>query len=162
MNIYTPEEIESIKKLKSVNDDLEDFFSKKREEWNELISPLFDSLKIDINTNSSKVILDTQSKCLSFRQVMAEQISVYLDRRSKQEVKLKKAKQNKFIYYSTGFGIKTSMGEKTLLIDAHVSEETRNVEIIENYVEYLRQTNKNLESLQFTIKNIIDLLNLLK
>jgi hypothetical protein len=30
-----------------------------------------------------------------------------------------------------------------------------------NYIEYLRQTNKNLESLQFTIKNIIDLFNYL-
>lgn len=162
MTIYTPEEIDSINKIKAINDNLEDFFSKKREEWNLLITPLFESIKIDINTNSSKIILDCQSKCLSFRQVITDQISVYLDRRSKQEVKLKKAKQNKFIYYSTGFGIKTSMGEKTLLIDAHVSEETRNIELIENYVEYLRQTNKNLESLQFTIKNIIDLLNLLK
>ena len=36
-----------------------------------------------------------------------------------------------------------------------------NVELIENYIEYLRQTNKNLESLQFTIKNIIDLFNYL-
>jgi tRNA(Ser,Leu) C12 N-acetylase TAN1 len=53
------------------------------------------------------------------------------------------------------------MGEKTLLIDAHVSEEQRNIELIENYIEFLRQSNKNLESLQFTIKNIIDLFNYL-
>jgi len=93
--------------------------------------------------------------------MITEQISTFLDRRSKQDVKLKRIKQDKFIWYATSFGVKTNMGEKSLLIEAHVAEEQRNVELIENYIEYLRQTNKNLESLQFTIKNIIDLFNYL-
>jgi hypothetical protein len=105
--------------------------------------------------------METQALCLSYRQALTEQISSFLDRRSKQDVKLKRIKQDKFIWYATSFGIKTNMGEKSLLIDAHVAEEQRNIELIENYVEFLRQTNKNLESLQFTIKNIIDLFNYL-
>jgi hypothetical protein len=92
---------------------------------------------------------------------LTEQISSFLDRRSKQDVKLKRIKQDKFIWYATSFGVKTNMGEKSLLIEAHVAEEQRNIELIENYIEFLRQTSKNLESLQFTIKNIIDLFNYL-
>jgi hypothetical protein len=105
--------------------------------------------------------MDVQSTCLTYRQVLTEQISHFLDKRSRQDVKLKKVRQDKFIWYATSFGVKTKMGEKTLLIDAHVSEEQRNIELIENYIEFLRQSNKNLESLQFTIKNIIDLFNYL-
>ena len=155
------EELEKISKLKDTNDRLEDFFNSKREEWSKMIQPLFDVLKFEITTKTSQQILDTQALCLSYRQSLTEQISIFLDKRSKQDVKLKRIKQDKFIWYATSFGVKTNMGEKTLLIEAHVSEETRNVELIENYIEFLRQTNKNLESLQFTIKNIIELFNYL-
>ncbi len=161
MNIYSQEELDKISRLKETNDRLEDFFNTKREEWSKMIQPLFDVLKFEITTKTSQQILDTQALCLSYRQSLTEQISIFLDKRSKQDVKLKRIKQDKFIWYATSFGVKTNMGEKTLLIEAHVSEETRNVELIENYIEFLRQTNKNLESLQFTIKNIIELFNYL-
>ncbi len=161
MNVYTPEEVERINKIKETNDKLELFFQDKRSEWNKTIEPLYQILKFEITTESSKKIMETQSLTLSYRQMITEQISVFLDKRSKQEVKLKRLKQDKFIWYSTGFGIKTNMSEKTILIDAHVAEEQRNIELIENYIEFLRQSNKNLESLQFTIKNIIELFNYL-
>jgi hypothetical protein len=161
MNTYTPEEIDRISKIKEKNDKLEDYFKNNRVSWNERIEPLFEVFKLEINNQSTKRIMETQALCLTFRQALNEEISSFLDRRSKQDVKLKRLKQEKFIWYATSFGVKTNMGEKTLLIDSHVSEEQRNIQLIENYIEFLRQTNKNLESLQFTIKNIIDLFNYL-
>ena len=159
--VYTQDEVDRINKIKETNDRLEQFFQDKRAEWNKMIEPLYQVLKFEITSESSKKIMETQSLCLSYRQMITEQISVFLDKRSKQEVKLKRLKQDKFIWYATSFGVKTNMGEKTLLIEAHVAEEQRNVELIENYIEFLRQSNKNLESLQFTIKNIIELFNYL-
>jgi hypothetical protein len=161
MNVYTSEEVDRINKLKETNDKLEDFFKGKREEWKNIIEPLFEIFKLEITIHTSKRIMETQASCLSYRQALTEQISSFLDRRSKQDVKLKRIKQDKFIWYATSFGVKTNMGEKSLLIEAHVAEEQRNIELIENYIEFLRQTSKNLESLQFTIKNIIDLFNYL-
>ncbi len=162
MNVYTGDELSKISKLKDTNDKLEEFFDQKKSEWGLSVSPLFESLKLDINLNNSKIIMETQSYSLSFRQRINEEISSFLNRRSRQDVKLKRLRQDKFIFYATGFPIKTNQGEKSILIDAHVSEEQRNVEIIENYIEFLRQLNKNLESLQYTIKNIIELFNILK
>jgi hypothetical protein len=161
MNVYNQEELDRIARIRDTNDKLEDFFKNKRQEWKELIEPLFQVLKIELNSQTSKQIMEVQSTCLTFRQLLTEQISHFLDKRSRQDVKLKKIRQDKFIWYATSFGVKTNMGEKTLLIDAHVAEEQRNIELIENYIEFLRQSNKNLESLQFTIKNIIDLFNYL-
>jgi hypothetical protein len=161
MNVYSQEEIDRIARIRETNDKLEEFFKNKRQEWKDLIEPLFLVLKIELNSQTSRQIMEVQSTCLTYRQLLTEQISHFLDKRSRQDVKLKKVRQDKFIWYATSFGVKTNMGEKTLLIDAHVSEEQRNIELIENYIEFLRQSNKNLESLQFTIKNIIDLFNYL-
>ena len=161
MNVYNQEELDRIARIRDTNDKLEDFFKNKRQEWKELIEPLFQVLKIELNSQTSKQIMEVQSTCLTYRLLLTEQISHFLDKRSRQDVKLKKIRQDKFIWYATSFGVKTNMGEKTLLIDAHVAEEQRNIELIENYIEFLRQSNKNLESLQFTIKNIIDLFNYL-
>ena len=161
MNVYSPEELERIEKLKEVNDRLEEFFKDKRDQWNKDLQPLFDSIRTNITKETAQKMIESQSDCIMFRQLMNEQISIFLNKRSKQDVKMKRLKQDKFIWYATGFGIKTNMGEKTLLIEAHIAEEQRNIELIENYIEFMRLSSKNLESLQYTIKNIIELNNLL-
>lgn len=161
MNLYPQEEQDRITKARETNDKLEEFFNTKREEWNKNMDPLYISLKDNFTIENSSKIIDIQSLALSYRQIINEQISFFLNKRSKEEVKLKKLKQDKFIFYATGFGLKTNMGEKSILIDAHIGENERNLQLIENYVEYLRSSSKNLESLGYTIKNIIELMNYL-
>lgn len=161
MNLYNDEEISRINKAKETNDKLEDFFNGKREEWTNNINPLFDVLKLKFTMENSLKVMDAQSLALSYRQMINEQISFFLNKRSKEEVKIKKLKQDKFVFYATGFGLKTNLGEKVVLMDAHIAENDRNIQLIENYVEFLRSSSKNLESLGYTIKNIIDLMNYL-
>lgn len=161
MNLYNEEELSRISKIKETNDKLEDFFNQKREEWTNNINPLFDVIKNNFTLENSIKIMDVQSQALTFRQMINEQISFFLNKRSKEEVKIKKLKQDKFVFYATGFGLKTNLGEKGLLIDAHIAENDRNIQLIENYIEFLRSSSKNLESLGYTIKNIIDLMNYL-
>jgi threonine synthase len=162
MNPYSNEEIENINKDSDKNKRMEEFFDSRRSEWNKTIEPLFDVLKIDItNPSNFTKILDAQSIALSLRQQINEQITTFLNKRSKETSKLKKARQDKFIFYATGFGIKTSMGEKSILIDGHLREAERTVEIIESYIDFLRDTIKNLESLSYAVKNMTDLLNYL-
>jgi len=161
MNLYNEEEIARINKAKDTNDKLEEFFNGKREEWTNNITPLFEVIKNNFNLENSQKIMDVQSLALTYRQLINEQISFFLNKRSKEEVKIKKLKQDKFVFYATGFGLKTNLGEKGLLIDAHISENDRNIQLIENYIEFLRSSSKNLESLGYTIKNIIDLMNYL-
>jgi len=161
MQVYNPQEVENIKKVQAKNDRLEQFFLNKREKWAKDLEPLFEVVKLEVTRETANKITETQSMSLSYRQRANEQISEFLQKRSKQDVKIKQLKQDKFIFYATGFGIKTNYGEKQILIDAHLGEEQRNIELIENYIEFLRAMNKNLESLQYTLKNIIELYNLL-
>ena len=156
MIIYPPEELERIKKVQETNQRLEDFFKVRREEWNNSVEPLTEIFKMDLNTQSAKKIMEVQALSLSYRQKINDEVSVFLEKRSKQDVKLKKLRQDKF-----AFAVKTNTTEKTIMIEAHIAEENRNIEIIDNYIDFLRSTNKNIESLQFTIKHIIELFNYL-
>ena len=161
VNLYNEEELARIEKIKETNDKLEEFFNNKRVEWTSNVEPLFEVIKNNFNLESFSKVVEAQSIALSFRQSINEQISFFLNKRSKEEVKLKKVKQDKFMFYALGIGLKTSLGEKNTLIDAHIAENERNIQLIENYVEFLRSTSKNLEALGFTIKNIIELMNYL-
>jgi hypothetical protein len=162
MKIYDKNELERINKVKETNDKLEDFFNNKRAEWNKTIEPLFKVLSLDLSSPSNlKSILEGQSLALSYRQQINEQISLFLNKRSKETTKIKKLRQDKFIFYATGFGIKTNLGEKGILIEGHIAENDRTIEIIDSYIEFLRDCNKNLESLGYSIKNMIELMNYL-
>lgn len=162
MNLYNQEEVERITKVKETNDKLEDFFNDKRAEWNKNVEPLFKVLSVDLsNPSNSKQILEAQSIALSFRQQINEQINFFLNKRSRETTKIKKLRQDKFVFYATGFGIKTNLGEKGILIDGHIAENDRCIELIESYIEFLRDTVRNLESLGFSIKNMIELMNYL-
>lgn len=162
MNIYNQEEIDRIQKVKETNDKLEDFFNDKRVDWNKMIEPLFAILAADL-TNSANVkkILDTQSFSLTYRQQINDQINLFLNKRSKESAKIKRLRQDKFIFYATGFGVKTNLGEKGILIDGNLAENERCLELIESYISYLRDTIKSIDSLGYSIKNMIDLLNYL-
>jgi hypothetical protein len=159
---YTQQELDKIKKLKEANDSLEEYFTKRRIDWSKDLEPLFSVIRFEFNNSNVNKILESQALALSYRQQISEEVSQFLDRRTKQDVKLKRIKQDKFIFYATSFGVKTNTTEKSIMIEAHVSEESRNIELIDNYVEFLRASGKTLESLQYTIKNIIELLNYLK
>jgi Recombination, repair and ssDNA binding protein UvsY len=161
MNLYTQEEVDRINKSKEANDKLEEYFNTKRDEWNKNIEPLFEVLKNNFTIEKKDNIIEVSSLALSYRQNINEQISFYLNRRSREDVKIKKLRQDKFVFYATGFGLKTNLGEKAMLIDAHIAENDRTIQLIEVHVEFLRSCSKNLETLGFTIKNIIELMNYL-
>ncbi len=162
MNVYNQEEINRIEKARETNDRLEDFFKDKRTKWHDDILPLFKVLALELdNPSNAKKLLESQAYSLTFRQNINDEISLFLTKRSKETTKIKKLRQDKFIFYATGFGIKTNLGEKGILIDGHLSENDRAVELIESYIEFLRDTVRNLESFGYSIKNMIELMNYL-
>lgn len=161
MNLYPQEELDRINKVKETNDKLEEYFNQRRDVWNKNLEPLFEVIRNRLTIDNSSKVFESQSIALSYRQEINEQISFFLNKRSKEEVKIKRIRQDKFVFYALGIGLKTNAGEKSTLIDAHLAENDRTILLIDNYVEFLRSCSKNLESLGYTIKNIIELMNYL-
>lgn len=161
-NLYPQDEQDRINKVKEANERLESFFQEKRNEWNKNIEPLYKALNVDLtNPSNLKNVIGLQASALSYRQLINEQVNFFLNKRSKEMIKLKRLKQEKFLFYATGFGVKTNLGEKSLLIDAHLAENDRNIELIDSYIDFLRDTSKTVESMQYSIKNMIELINYL-
>ena len=159
MNLYTQEELDRIKKCSEKNQAMEDFFQTRMNEWNGKINPLFDVLKEKLT--SPDCIMENQALALSYKQIIMEQISLFLSKRSKEDTNLKRLKQDKFVLYAVASPLKTNTGEKIMLIEGHIAENQRTLELIENHIEFLRSCSKNLDSFSYAIKNIIDLMNYL-
>lgn len=162
MNLYSKEELEKIAKKKENNEKMEEFFSQKRAELLKEVNPLVSSLSLDMTKSENpKKLLDSQATALSLRLQINEQVNYFLNKRTRESIILKKLKQEKFIFYATSFGVKTNMGEKIILIDAHLGEYERAVSMIESHIDFLRETIKSLESFGYSIKNMIELLTYL-
>ena len=159
--IFPQDELDRINKVIEVNEKAEAFLNEARQKWMDEINPLFEQMKTKLTIETSQYIVDLQSLALSYRQRLSEDINYWIHKRTKEDARLKRIKQNKFLFYATGFGLKTNMGEKGILIDGHIAENQRLIDMYDNHVEFLRSTSKNLESLGYTIKNIIDLMNYL-
>lgn len=163
MKLYDANEIARIDSIKQTNDKMEDYFNEQKVEWNNKVNPLLESIRNKITIDTSEKVMETQSLALVYRQALNDQISFFLNKRSKEEVKYKKIKQDKFVFYSIGDGsaLKTNASEKASLIEAHLAESDRAIQLIESYIEYLRGSMKSLEGLGFTYKQIIELMNIL-
>ncbi|NDA77438.1 MAG: hypothetical protein EBY07_06470 [Actinobacteria bacterium] len=159
---FSEQELEQIAKKREDNNRLEEFLSNKRDEWIKNIKPIYDELIPNFNRTNAGKIIEIQSLALSYRQMINEQIAFFLNKRSKQEVFLKELKNQKFIFYAIGFSVKTNSQEKVQLVEAHLAEYERNIQLLETHVDFLRATGKNLESVGFTVKNVNDLMSYLQ
>jgi len=162
MNPLSQEERDKIEKSREKNDKMEEFFNDKRTQWNTNAEKIFKVLAIDLSSPSNaKQVFDAQADALTLRQQINDSINYFLNKRSKETSKLKIIRQEKLIFYATGFPVKTNTGEKVILIEGHISENERTIELIDSYIDFLRDTSKNLESFGFSIKNRIELMNYL-
>jgi len=141
--------------IENSNGKLEDYFDEERKKWNNLLSTLYAVLsKKDINA-----ITELQANVLSLRQKIQEDISIYMNRLTKENSKLRKAKADRMEYYMYGFGLKTGSTEKTMMIDRDLNEKKRNVELLESHIEYLRECRYSCDQIQYAVKNLVGLLN---
>ena len=162
MKVFTSTDLEQMKAKRESNNRLEEFLKGKRDEWNGNVDLVFATIKHNnLNASEFTKVIDSQAMALSYIQHLNDESSFFLNKMSKSSTSVKLAKQEKFLFYSTGFGIKTNLGEKKILIDAHVAENDREIELIETHIDYLRETVKNLQTFNFSVKNIISLMDFL-
>ena len=67
----------------------------------------------------------------------------------------------RFEFYATSYQVKTSGTEKIKLIEADLSEYQAFINELDEHVNFLRDTSKNLESINFSVKGRIEIANIL-
>ena len=167
LNIYEEGELEKIAKIAETNDRMEDFFGQKRDGWNKNVLDITTQARCKYNAENAQTIVDLQATALAYRQNLNDEISMFLQKRIKEKNKLKKAAHEKTIWYALGkspLGLNYKMvstSHMSNIIDSHVSEVERGVELIDSHIDFLRTSAKILADIGYQVKNTIEFYNLL-
>jgi len=135
---------------------LEEYFEAQRTEWSNKLKPLYTAIRGD-----HRELIDTQALQLSYRHMAMDDATKLLSKLSRELSKKKILERDSFLYYATGYGLKTSNPEKTKLIDADLAERVRVIELIQEHIDYLREIIKLLDQIGYAIKNRISIFNYL-
>ena len=125
-------------------------------QWKAIINNLTDKLKGDV-----KDATDIQAEAISHRQSVVEEIKIYSVKVWRSVQKMKGLTKKRFEFYATSYQVKTSGTEKLRLIEADLSEYQLFINELDEHVNLLRDTSKNLEAINYSAKSKIELYNML-
>jgi hypothetical protein len=120
-----------------------------------------DSLTRRIREDDLRKVCDIQAEAISHRQSVVEEIRMYSVKIHKLVQKMKGLTKARFEFYATSYQVKTSGSEKIKLIEADLSEYQAFINELDEHVNFLRDTSKNLESINYSVKGRIELANIL-
>lgn len=126
-------------------------------QWNAIVNGLTKRLQEE----DFKNVIDIQAEAISHRQSAISEIRVYSVKIYKLVQKIKILTKARFEFYATSYQVKTSGTEKVKLIDADLSEYQLFINELDEHVNFLRDTSKNLEAINYSVKSKIELANIL-
>lgn len=136
---------------------LEDQLNAEQVNWDDLISKLGAKLKGDI-----KFLYEVDADLSSYKQLITSEMRKYALTIYKENKVLKGLIKSRFEWYSTKYQINIkSSGDKMKLIEADVADIQYKVDILDNHIDYLKGCGENLKQMSYSIKNRIELLNIL-
>lgn len=109
-----------------------------------------------ITSSALKDIVEVQAEAISHRQSVVEEIKIYSVKIHKFVQKMKVLTKARFEFYATSYQVKTSGTEKLRLIESDLSDYQCFINELDEHVNFLRDTSKNLESINFSVKNRIE------
>ena len=128
--------------------------------WRAIINKLTDRVK-DMSLNGIKEVPVIQADAISYRQMVGEEVRTYSIKVHKL-VQLQKAlTKDRFEFYATSYQVKTNGTEKLKLIESDLAEIQEFINELDEHVNFLRDTSKNLESINYSAKGKIELSNIL-
>jgi hypothetical protein len=158
------------------NIELKQITEEKKEEWSKNvrdISPL-------IRSKNPHDMTDAQALALSYRTMLLDEISYFLSELNEVQSKLKVAKKDKFILYTTGLlpdgtrpapeilrnpvigNQKITGPQKEMIISGDLNELEKTSQILNDTIEYLRECIKTIDQYMYAIKNRLELFVMFK
>ena len=155
---------------------LGEIVEEKKKEWAgnlKDLSPL-------IRSKQPHDMTDASALALSYRTMILEEISYFLNELATEQKVYKELKRDKFILYTTGLypdgtrppsnvtnhpligNSKISGGQKDMVISGDLSDFEHTTEILGQTVDYLRECIKTIDQYMYSIKNRIELFGIFK
>lgn len=117
--------------------------------------------KLTVKLNcSAKDVIPLQAEAISLRQQVAENIKDMSYELFKLVSKIKVARKQLFEFYSTTYSLPTNATEKAKLIEWDLHKQDQQKNNLDNHIEFLRECLKDMDNINFAIKNKISLYQL--
>lgn len=137
-------------------DELESKLDEKKKLWSQTLINLSGRLK----NKEPRELVELQAEVISQKQNLIDEMAEYAVKLAKDVSKKKVLYKQHFENYKQTYSIKTNVGELGKLIEAELAMHERKLNIYEIYIEFLKDTGKNFEQLNYGIKNKIELVNI--
>jgi Trp operon repressor len=131
--------------------------SESKKQWTAIVRILTNRLKND----NIKDVYDIQAEAISHRQNVVEEVNIYAVKIHKLSQQMKVLSKARFEFYTTSYQVKTSGTEKLRMIESDLSKNQLFIDELDEHVNFLRETSKNLESINYSVKGRIELANIL-
>lgn len=139
------------------NKKVEESLKVMEEKWDKTIEDLSKRLSCE-----AKELVELQSEVISRRQILTDEIAQMSYNIYKLLPKIKRIRKERFEFYSLEYQIRKISGpERAKLIDADLSFHDHLINIYEAHIEFLRETCKNVDNINYAIKNKIELYNIM-
>lgn len=136
---------------------LENKLTNESENWSKKITKITFDLRGDV-----KLLVNVQADIASYKQMILDDIRKYSLVMYKDMPGLKAMKKSRYEFYSTKYQINVKSGtDKKGLIEADIAKIQYKVDLLETHIDFLRESGSNLESLGYSVKNRIQLLEIL-
>lgn len=136
---------------------LEQNLESQQDIWNRAIEGYTNSLKGDI-----KQLHITDADATNSRQLISSEIRKYSLMIHKTNRSRKQLVKKQFEHYSTNYQIVVkNSSDKMKLIEADIRMIDYKIDLLDSHVSFLRETGDNLKQMGYSIKNRIELLNIL-
>lgn len=132
--------------------ELEKAFKEERDNWDNKVTELVSSIRYNDRFTEAMVL------GLSYRQQIVDQITQYKQVSAKRRSNIDKLRVMRYREYMIEGDLKLSASEKNDAVNADLTAYTYQLSIIENQIEFLRETLKTLTDFQYTIKNKLEII----
>jgi len=139
----TPEKINIVEKFESQ-------FKLLRQNWNEIIFKLSDSLRGDL-----KNIIDLQAEVSSYRQQLCDDISRFTYMLYKENSTYKEKWKERHIYYTTKYQVKITDSARKEYVEVDLDIYDKKMKCIDEHVKFLVESRKTVDNISYFIKNKI-------
>ena len=141
------------KKTNETNVTLEERFKEERNDWNNKIITLIESIK-----HTSK-LAEAQVIQLSYRQMVQDKLADYRILHEKRQEMLDKQTVDRFREYKLSYDIKLSSSEAQAFVQADCQALKLQIKMIHTQIVYFEESIKTLDNLGFAIKNKIEIMS---
>ena len=135
----------------NINEQLITRFKKEREEWTERIKNMSERLK-DIYE-----IAELQVDLYSYRQIAVEYCHTLMVHLSKVNHVFRARKIERWEYYTRNYDLRMDKDPKELHIYVDIADVNERIELLQNHLDFMRESTKTIDSMTFGIKYRIQL-----